>query len=231
MTEEIEEPDYIGHRQRLKERFMRAHGQDMADYELLELLLTLAIPRKDTKPLAKALIKEFGSFAAVLGADERVLMNFSGLKSNAVMVFSLIREAALRMSWQNLRAAEKPVIATWDSMLDYCRMRLSDISHEEFMLIFLDAGLHVIGEEIQQRGTTDNVAIHPEEVVKSAVFNSAKSVIMLHNHPSGVVSPSKSDILITQQIKEALRSVNIKLQDHLIIGRGQYYSFKNEGVL
>ena len=230
MTEETKEPDYIGHRQRLKERFMRTHGQDMADYEFLELLLTLAIPRKDTKPLAKALIKEFGSFAGVLGADERVLTNFSGLKSSSIFVFELIKEAALRMAWQNLCAADQPVIATWDNMLDYCRMRLSNIKHEEFVLIFLDAGLHVIGEEIQQRGTTDNVAIHPAEVVKSAVFNSAKSVIMLHNHPSGGVTPSKYDILVTEQILEALRSVNIKLQDHLIIGKSEYYSFRSNGL-
>ena len=162
-----EEKDYIGHRQRLKERFLRGHGQDMADYEMLELLLTLAIPRKDTKPLAKALINEFGSFAGVMGADENALMCFSGLKENSVLIFSIVKEAALRMTWQNLCADDKMVISNWDAMIDYCRMKMAHKTKEEFMLIFLDAKLKVIGQDVQQRGTTDNVAIHPAEVVKS----------------------------------------------------------------
>ena len=160
-----EEKDYIGHRQRLKERFLRGHGQDMADYEMLELLLTLAIPRKDTKPLAKALINEFGSFAGVMGADENTLMSFSCLKESSILVFSIVKEAALRMTWQNLCAADNPIISNWDAMIDYCRMKMAHKTREEFMLIFLDAKLKVIGQDVQQRGTTDNVAIHPAEVV------------------------------------------------------------------
>ena len=226
-----EQKDYIGHRQRIKERFLRGQGKDMADYEFLELLLTFAIPRKDTKPLAKALINEFGSFAAVIGADDNMLMSFSGLKENTVMLFSIIREAALRMTWQNLCASDKPVISNWDAMVDFCRMKLAHKKREEFMLILLDAKLQVIGEEVQQRGTVDNVAIHPAEVVKSAVFNSAKSVNMVHNHPSGNVTPSKADILITKQINTALQSVNIKLQDHLIIGKNECFSFRSEGLI
>ncbi len=226
-----ETKDYIGHRQRLKERFLRGQGADMPDYEMLELLLTLAIPRKDTKPLAKALIKEFGSLAGVLSADNMRLMEFSGLKENTIFIFSIIREVALRMAWQNLSGADLPVISTWDAMLDYCRMKLAHKEHEELMLIFLDAKLQVIGEEIQQRGTTDNVAIHPAEVVKSSVFHAAKSLIMVHNHPSGSVTPSKADIMVTQQVKIALESVSIKLQDHLIIGKTEYFSFREQGII
>ena len=125
-----ETKDYIGHRQRLKERFLRGQGADMPDYEMLELLLTLAIPRKDTKPLAKALIKEFGSLAGVLSADNMRLMEFSGLKENTIFIFSIIREVALRMAWQNLSGADLPVISTWDAMLDYCRMKLAHKEHE-----------------------------------------------------------------------------------------------------
>ena len=226
----VEEKDYIGHRQRLKERFLRGHGQDMADYEMLELLLTLAIPRKDTKPLAKALINEFGSFAGVMGADENTLMSFSGLKESSILVFSIVKEAALRMTWQNLCAADSPVISNWDAMIDYCRMKMAHKTREEFMLIFLDAKLKVIGQDVQQRGTTDNVAIHPAEVVKSAIFNNAKSVIMVHNHPTGVVTPSKADILVTKQIFTALQSVDIKLQDHIIVGKDECYSFRDAGL-
>lgn len=226
-----EPKDYIGHRQRIKERFLRGRGRDMADYEFLELLLTLAIPRKDTKPLAKALINEFGSFAAAVSADDERLMGFSGLKENSVLLFAIVREAALRMAWQNLCAADKPVISNWDAMVDFCRMKMAYKKREEFMLILLDAKLQVIGEEIQQRGTVDNVAIHPAEVVKSAVFNAANSVIMVHNHPSGNVTPSKSDILITKQINTALQSVDIKLQDHLIVGKNECFSFRSEGLI
>ena len=223
--------DYIGHRQRLKERFLRGRGADMADYELLELLLTLAIPRKDTKPLAKALIKEFGSFAGVINAYDMRLMEFSGLKENTIFIFSIVREAALRMTWQNLSASDRPIIATWDAMLDYCRMKMAHKEQEELLLIFLDAKLQIIGEETQQRGTTDNVAIHPAEVVKSAVFHHAKSLIMVHNHPSGRVTPSRPDILVTEQIKTALESINIKLQDHLIMGKTEYYSFRDHKLI
>lgn len=145
-----EPKDYIGHRQRIKERFLRGRGRDMADYEFLELLLTLAIPRKDTKPLAKALINEFGSFAAAVSADDERLMSFSGLKENSVLLFAIVREAALRMAWQNLCAADKPVISNWDAMVDFCRMKMAYKKREEFMLILLDAKLQVIGEEIQQ---------------------------------------------------------------------------------
>jgi DNA repair protein RadC len=157
-------------------------------------------------------------------------MSFSGLKESSILVFSIVKEAALRMTWQNLCAADSPIISNWDAMIDYCRMKMAHKTREEFMLIFLDAKLKVIGQDVQQRGTTDNVAIHPAEVVKSAIFNNAKSVIMVHNHPTGVVTPSKADILVTKQIFTALQSVDIKLQDHIIVGKDECYSFRDAGL-
>lgn len=224
-------PDYLGHRQRIKERFLRGGGQDMADYELLELLLTYSIPRKDTKPLAKALIKEFGSYAGVLNASDEKLMNFSGLKENSLIVLKLVRESALRMTWQKLMSSDLPVIANWDDMVDYCRAATAYKDREEFHIIFLNSKNMVIGEEIQQRGTIDCVAIHPGEVVKSAMLKGAKSIIMMHNHPSGDVTPSKSDIEVTKKINDGLKAVDLKLIDHLIIGKTSVYSFNDHNLI
>jgi len=231
MTDASAKPDYIGHRKRLKERFRLGGGHDMADYELLELLLTLAIPRKDTKPLAKELIKKFGSFAAVINAPEEKLMMFSGLKENSVIVFHLVKEAALRMSWQKLQESDLPVISNWDAMVDYCRSAAGYKDREEFHVIFLNAKNRVMGEEIQQRGTVDSVAIHPGEVVKSAVLKGAKSIILLHNHPSGDVTPSAADITITKKVNEGLASVDIKLVDHLIVSKNDFFSFNDHGLI
>lgn len=225
------QPDYLGHRQRLKERFHIGGGRDMADYEMLELLLTLAIPRKDTKPLAKELVKEFGSFAAVINAPKEKLLAFNGLKNNSIMVFDIVREAALRMSWQKLMEADLPVTSNWDAMVDYCRAVAGYKEREEFRIIFLNSKNRVMGEEIQQRGTVDSVAIHPGEVVKSSVLKGAKSIILLHNHPSGDVTPSAADIAITKKVKEGLASVDINLVDHLIVSKYEYFSFNDHGLL
>ena len=202
MSEEL--PDYIGHRQRLKERFKLGGGGDMADYEMLELLLTLAIPRKDTKPLAKALVKEFGSFAEVLFASDDKLMTFTGLKENTILVFRIVREAALRMTWQKLSATEAPVLTSYDAIIEYCRAASGYKDREEFRVIFLNAKNRIIGEEVQQRGSVNAVAIHPGEVMRSAVLKGATALILVHNHPSGDVTPSRADIEVTRKIAEKL---------------------------
>ena len=198
MSEEL--PDYIGHRQRLKERFKLGGGGDMADYEMLELLLTLAIPRKDTKPLAKALVKEFGSFAEVLFASDDKLMTFTGLKENTILVFRIVREAALRMTWQKLSATEAPVLTSYDAIIEYCRAASGYKDREEFRVIFLNAKNRIIGEDVQQRGSVNAVAIHPGEVMRSAVLKGATALILVHNHPSGDVTHSRYDIEVTRKI-------------------------------
>ena len=226
-----EEKDYIGHRQRIKERFLLGQGKDMADYEFLELLLTYSIPRKDTKPLAKALIKKFGSFAKVIFANKEALMSFPGLKENSTILFDVIREAAIRMTWQNLASNDAPLITTWDNLLDYCRMKMANKTREEMVLLMMDAKYRIIAEEVQQRGTTDMVAVHPTEVVRSALANNAKYVVMVHNHPSGALEPSRHDLIVTEQVKTALDGVGIKLHEHLIVCENGYYSFREHGVL
>lgn len=229
MSEEL--PDYIGHRQRLKERFKLGGGGDMADYEMLELLLTLAIPRKDTKPLAKALVKEFGSFAEVLFASDDKLMTFTGLKENTILVFRIVREAALRMTWQKLSATEAPVLTSYDAIIEYCRAASGYKDREEFRVIFLNAKNRIIGEEVQQRGSVNAVAIHPGEVMRSAVLKGATALILVHNHPFGDVTPSRADIEVTRKIAEALAAVEIRLIDHFIVSKSLVFSFNDHGLL
>lgn len=229
MSEEL--PDYIGHRQRLKERFKLGGGGDMADYEMLELLLTLAIPRKDTKPLAKALVKEFGSFAEVLFASDDKLMTFTGLKENTILVFRIVREAALRMTWQKLSATEAPVLTSYDAIIEYCRAASGYKDREEFRVIFLNAKNRIIGEEVQQRGSVNAVAIHPGEVMRSAVLKGATALILVHNHTSGDVTPSRADIEVTRKIAEALAAVEIRLIDHFIVSKSLVFSFNDHGLL
>ena len=224
-------PSYLGHRERIRQRFLIGEGRDMADYELLELVLTIAIPRRDVKPLAKELINKFGSFAAVINASREDLLMVSGVKDGTITVFKVINAAALRTSWQNLQSLDGPIINNFDTLIDYCRSAMCYSDVEELRLIYLDSKLHVLGQEIIQRGTINSVAIHPREVIKYAMNNKAASIIMVHNHPSGDVHPSKSDISMTQKINEACNSIGIRLIDHLILSRNEYYSFSHHMLL
>lgn len=226
-----DEPDYLGHRERLRRRFLLGGGRDMPDYELLELLLTIAIPRRDVKPLAKELIRKFGSFAVVVNAPLEELMLVKGVKENTAAVLRIVRECSVRSSWQSLKGMDAPVISDFDAMVDYCRSAMAYQTVEEFRIIFLNSKLYVIGEEIQQRGTVDQVAIHPREVIKSAMMHGASAMILVHNHPSGIVTPSKADMEITKRIKEAAEAVSIRLFDHLIISKSSVYSFHNQGFV
>lgn len=225
-----DEPDYLGHRERLRRRFLLGGGRDMPDYELLELL-TIAIPRRDVKPLAKELIRKFGSFAEVVNAPLEELMLVKGVKENTAAVLRIVRECSVRSSWQSLKGMDAPVISDFDAMVDYCRSAMAYQTVEEFRIIFLNSKLYVIGEEIQQRGTVDQVAIHPREVIKSAMMHGASAMILVHNHPSGIVTPSKADMEITKRIKEAAEAVSIRLFDHLIISKSSVYSFHNQGFV
>lgn len=231
MTACGEEPHYLGHRQRLRERFLLGGGSNMPDYELLELLLTYTIPRRDVKPLAKELVKKFGSFAGVINASHEELLACDGIKEASATMIKVIAESVLRASWQNLQGSDEPVINNWESMMDYCRSAMAYQTVEEFRIIFLNVKLRVIGEEIQQRGTVNHVSVHPREVIKSAIARGASAIIMVHNHPSGDVTPSKPDIDITKMVKDAGAPVGITLLDHVIISKYDAFSFKDKGIL
>lgn len=220
-----------GHRQRIREKFLNNGGSALADYELLEAYLTIAIPRRDVKPLAKQLIAKFGSFAEVINAKNEELLSTTGVGENTVFALKIISEAARRMSWEMLKDKDAPVIADMDALIDYCRMSMAYQDVEEFRLIYLNGKNRVIAEVTQQKGTINHVAIHPREVVKSALDNHASAVIMVHNHPTGDTTPSRADIDITKKVNEALLAVNILLHDHVIVSKYGCYSFRSAGLI
>ncbi len=229
-AKKVSVPHYIGHRERLRSRFLLDNGRNMADYELLELLLAIAIPRHDVKEKAKKLIDDFGSFAMVINAPQNVLLEY-GLSLTTVAVFKIVVAAAVKMSWQELKASNEPIISNYDYMVDYCRSAMAYLDVEEFRVLFLNSKLQIITEKVMQRGTINNVAIHPREVVKAALECGAVSIILMHNHPGGKAQPSKNDLAQTRTIVEALEPLNIKVHDHLIITKESYYSFLSNGLL
>ena len=230
MDETQDLPHYVGHRERLKERFLKDEGKSMPDYELLELILTYAIPRKDVKEKAKALITTFGSLANVIEAPKEKL-NAYGLTFHTITLLKLIAASIRKVTWQELNAGDKPVFPTADYLLDYCRACVARLDVEEFHVLFLDAHLKLIKDETMQRGTVNSVAMHPREVLKAALDCGALTVVMYHNHPSGEAEPSEADKMLTKQTFVAMSAMGIDLFDHLIITKDNYYSFKDHGLL
>ena len=227
-----EDPLYIGHRQRLKERFLRGFGADMADYEAIELLLTYAIPRRDVKPLAKKLIKEFGSFARVLTADYHRLLEIEGIKENSATLIKFIEFASQKLSWQNLAHDNSAFITSTDALIEYCRCTMGYNEVEVLRLIYVDTKLKVIETEVLQKGSVSSVSINPRDIVSNALKKNASGVIMVHNHPSGDPKPSHNDIEATKRVKTACDAVGVALHEHLIITPSDYYSFaKNRLVV
>ncbi len=224
-----EKPHYLGHRKRLRERFMKAGGEALPDYELLELLLALAKPRGDVKPLAKKLLKRFGGFAAVISAEPRELTEVEGVAEATAVALKTVQAAALRLAREEVMA--RPVIGSWERLLAYCRMAMAHAKTEQFRLLFLDRKNALIADELQQRGTVDHTPVYTREVVKRALDLGASAIIMVHNHPSGDPTPSKADILMTREVREAAEKLGIVLHDHVIIGRGEHASFKALGLL
>jgi DNA repair protein RadC len=222
-------PHFHGHRQRLRERLIAAGAEALPDYELMEVLLFAGNPRGDVKPLAKNLIERFGSFAAALSADPDDLLSVPGLGVSGVAALKSVREAALRLMKAELR--ERPVIASWDRLVDYCRAHVAYNKVEEFHLLFLDRKNALIAHEQQQRGTIDHTPVYTREVVKRALELGASALILVHNHPSGDPTPSKADIAVTKDIVSAAKPLGVTVHDHVIIGRGRHTSLREMGLL
>jgi len=222
-------PGHVGHRQRLRERFLTSGADSLPDYELLELLLFSALPRKDTKPIAKKLIATFGSFAEVISAPPEELRAIDDIKDVAIVSLKAVQAAAQRL----LRAQVKnrPVISSWNALLDYCTARMAYDPTEQFRLLFLDRKNRLIADEAQQKGTVDHTPVYPREVIKRALELNASAIIMVHNHPSGDPTPSRADIDMTRKVKEAATAVGLTLHDHVIVSRGGAKSFKSDGLL
>lgn len=222
-------PHYHGHRQRLKERFINSGAGALADYELLELVLYLAIPRRDVKPLAKKLLEVFGSFAEVVNADNERLSEVSGIGDNAIVALKLLRDGAIKLSQESV--INKPLLSSMDALLDYCRASMAYNKIEQFRILFLDNKNVLFADEIQQKGTVDHTPVYPREVIKRALELSASAILLVHNHPSGDPTPSKADIDMTKEILEAGKKLGIKVHDHIIIGKSGHVSFKTLGLL
>jgi DNA repair protein RadC len=224
-----EVPGHLGHRKRLRERFLAGGGSALADYELLELLLSHALPRIDTKPLAKSLLKRFGSFAAVMAATPAQLQAIKGMGEVAAAMIKTVQAAALHMTQEQLR--EREVIGSWKKLLDYCRMAMAEEANEQFRLLFLDNKNGLIADEVQQRGTVNHTPVYPREVVKRALELGAAAIIMVHNHPSGDPTPSADDIAMTREVAEAAEKLGIALHDHVVIGRKGHVSLRSRGLI
>jgi DNA repair protein RadC len=221
-------PHYLGHRERLRHRLIDGGAEVLPDYELLEVILFASNPRGDVKPIAKELLEQFGGFAAVISATPEALAA-AGLGLAGIAAIKSVREAALRLMRAELQ--ERPVVGSWDKLLDYCSAHIAHSKIEEFHVLFLDRKNTLIRHERQQRGTIDHTPVYPREVVKRALELQASALIMVHNHPSGDPTPSKADIAVTQDVKTAAAALGVTLHDHLIIGRNRHTSLRTLGLI
>lgn len=218
-----------GHRERLRHRFLTGGADAMPDYELLEMTLFAAIPRRDTKPLAKALLARFGSFAEVISAPRARLMEVKGVGDAIANHLKIVEAAAHRLA--KTKVIGRPALSSWSALLDYCTAAMARSEKEEFRVLFLDRKNSLIADEVQNRGTVDHTPVYPREIIKRALELTASAVILVHNHPSGDPTPSKADILMTREIVAAAKALSIAVHDHLVIGRGGHASFKSLGLL
>ena len=219
------QPHYCGHRQRLKERFLK-NPQVLPDYEILELLLYWVYPRQDVKPLAKQMLTQAETLSAVISAQVDPLRRVG---PGSFFVFSLLREVLRRMLLPELR--EQPLLNNAERVIDYCRITMAHLAVEQFRIFFLNRKHVLISDEVQNMGTLDQTALYPREVMRRALELNAAGLILVHNHPSGDPSPSQADIDITRQLQFTLPPFNIQILDHFIVGRHGYFSFREHQLL
>ncbi len=226
---DVEMPHYIGHRERLRDRFFTAGADAMPDYELLELALFAAVPRRDVKPLAKTLLTRFGSFAEVIAAPRERILEVEGASIAVATQLKIVEAAARRLA--KTRLMGRPALASWSALIDYCAAAMARSQKEEFRVLFLDRKNVLIADEVQSTGTVDHTPVYPREIVKRALEHAATALILVHNHPSGDPTPSRSDITMTRDVNDAARALGIVVHDHVIVGRSGHVSFKALGLL
>lgn len=222
-------PYVAGHRDRLRQRFFDAGAAALPDYELLELILFLCQPRGDVKPLAHRLLDAFGDFAHVLAAPLDRLCQVEGMGRKTAEALKTVEAAGHRMA--RTRVLNRPVISSWDALLDYCRSAMACSMTEEFRVLFLDKKNILIADELLAQGTVDHVPVYPREVLSRALDLKASAMILVHNHPSGDPTPSEADIVMTRKIEDGCRALDMTLHDHLIIGKGAEVSFRADGLI
>ena len=222
--EPAETPHYHGHRERLRERFHTAGPDALSDYELLEIALFPALPRRDTKPLAKSLLKTFGSFAEVIHAPVARLREIDGIGDASINQLKLIAAAVSRVAKGEVK--QRTALSSWNDVIDYCRTSMAFADKEQFRLLFLDKRNRLIADEVQQTGTVDHTPVYPREVIKRALELSATALILVHNHPSGDPTPSQADIQMTKAIIDIATPLGISVHDHIIVGKNGHSSLK-----
>lgn len=222
------EPGHLDHRRRMRERLFTAGPEALADYELLEMVL-FAVPRVDTKPLAKALIARFGSFAAAISAPKAELMAVAGMGEGAAAALKVVHAASLRLLKAEVKDA--PVLASWDRLMAYLHAALAREPVEQVRVLFLDNRNRLIADEVQGTGTINHTPLYPREVVRRALALQAAALILVHNHPSGDPTPSRADIEMTREMATAAKTLGLALHDHVIVGNGKWVSFRQEGLL
>ena len=224
-----EAPHYLGHRQRLRERFTE-HGADaFPDYQLLEMFLFRSVPRRDTKKMAKDLIQRFGSFAEVIGAPLERLTEISGIGESVATDLKLVEAAVKRVTKR--RITERKSLGSWSEVIDHCRASMAFDDRESFRCLFLDKKNGLILDEVQGRGTVDHTPVYPREVMRRALELSASALVLVHNHPSGDPSPSTADVKMTLDLIAIGKPMGIAIHDHIIVGRNGHASLKGLGLI
>lgn len=223
-----DKPHYLGHRERLREKFQKAGAEGLHDYELLELLLTYALPRKDVKPIAKALLDRFGGLAGVLDASQRELEEAEGLGPISATLIRLVKE--LCVTYLAERMKRKDLLSSPQAVVDFARAKLAGLPHEAFMVIYLNTKNEVIEYEVIHEGTVDRAVVYPRRIVEAALAYHAVGLILAHNHPSGHPQPSEEDQRLTHTVAEAARTVDIRVLDHIIVGKNGYFSFREHQI-
>ena len=219
-----------GHRERVRERFNKIGGEAFTDVELLEAILHLAIPRRDTKDIAKLLLKRFGSFSGVLAAPRPQLEEFEGLGDTSITSLKVILTAAQRFARDKVDQG-LPILSSWSALIDYCRSAMAFEDVEQFRILFLDKKNRLIADEVQQKGTVDHTPVYPREVIKRSLELGATALILVHNHPSGDPAPSTADVQMTRQINDVAKPLGITVHDHIIIGKSGHVSMKAQRLI
>lgn len=227
-TEAADNPN-AGHRARLRDKLLSRGADALADYELLELILSIAIPRRDVKPLAKELLKTFGSFAEVINADLKRLKGVNGLGETSIAVLKTMQAATVRVTRD--QAINKPVLSGWNAVLDYLKASTAYREREVFRVLFLDQKNVLIEDDVINEGTINHAPIYPREIMRRALELGSTAIILCHNHPSGDPEPSRQDIAVTRDIIDVGRKLNVKVHDHVIVGKKGYQSLKSMGLM
>ena len=225
---EAKKPSYLGHRQRIKEKYEKSGIDGWLDYEVLELVLSYAIPRKDTKPIAKELLSRFKTINGVLDSDRKELQSIKEISGHTALFLKLLKDVAILYAENGIH--NRDLLSSPQVVYDYLKASLKGAVDEEFKILFLDSRNQLIAVETFKIGTVNRSVVYPRKVVERALYNHAVGVIIADNHPAGTLQPSQDDRGLTKAIKEALKTVDITLLDHIIIGNNDYYSFRNNGI-